>query len=186
ALCHDAVEGGDPVVDEAPDAEALARQRPPGGTDLVRHVRVVHQAAHVVRQAHWIRVGEAVLAVPDNGREFGGRQRHHGQADHHGLDDRKPQARVADRIEEEAIPRDEASQLEVADLADAAEAACVHSYQVERHAATDGLEDVEAEPATAAAHVVHYHHAARQPAVVAHIGRHEDAVLDDEGWRDAA
>src|SRR5690606_41007797 len=78
---------------------ARRRAEPP------RLLAVCDEPLHVLDQTVDVRVDEAAHAVLDGRRHFGRREPDDGHTAHHGFDDGEPQARVANRIEEEAVAR---------------------------------------------------------------------------------
>src|SRR5690606_38672508 len=88
-------------------------------------------------------------AVLDDRRHLGRRKRDDRQPNAHRLADGEPETRVANRIEEKAVPGKNARQVRVRDLAEAAERFGADADEIERHVLSDAFEDVRTEPAAA-------------------------------------
>jgi hypothetical protein len=93
--------------------------------------QVDKQRGHRRTQTLRVGVDEAAHAVFDDRGQFGGGQSHHRQAHRHRLADGKPEARVADRVEEEAEAGKEGTQTGMGNLTQSTQPLGTYTDQIE-------------------------------------------------------
>src|SRR6059058_1446870 len=103
ALSAHIAEGPVPRADEAVDVEALVGVALGALAPAARERRVVQQGSHHADEPIHVGIGVATNSVAYHRRHFRCRQRDYRHAQHHRLAHSKPEARVADGIEEEAV-----------------------------------------------------------------------------------
>src|SRR5688572_28533570 len=97
----DVAEGAVPVGHEPGQPEAIQCDLASPRTESMREHRVAKQLLHGADETVDARIDEAGLTIDDDSWHLGGRQGDDRQADHHRLAGRHPEARPADRVEEE-------------------------------------------------------------------------------------
>src|SRR5690606_29647878 len=119
--CNDLLERIVPVVHEALDREAAASLPSCACTEPRGLVRIREEPLHVLDEPIDTRIRETRDAVLDDGRHFRRRERDDRQANGHRFAHGEAETRVADRVEEESISREQHRQVRMRNLADSAD-----------------------------------------------------------------
>src|SRR5690606_35734864 len=99
------------------------------------------------------------------------------RSDAHRFANGEPEARVTDRVEDEAVARHQPRQLVVRNLAEPADRLRPEPDEIERDLLADGVEHVRAEPPAASGEPVDDDETPLDLPGVAHVRWHEHPVL---------
>lgn len=163
---------------KAADSEALPGYPLRIFSQLSGKLPIFKQRAHSLYQPIDVSVRVTAAPVFDDGSHFCGGQPDYRHAEHHRLANGQSQARVSDRIEEEAILHLKRCKIFPCNFSFAPHALGVHAHQVQRNFGPQILHNIPAEPAAPARQAVNNGKTPLEFTAIADVGRYNYAVLD--------
>lgn len=164
-----------PVLRETVDMKSLERSAASAFAKPSGFGQIAQQRSHSVHQRVYIRVNKAVFAVAYDRGEVGCGETDGRHADRHRFHDASP--RLVQRIGlKKTVTRAECRQIELANLAEAAQPFGVHAHEIKRNPRARPGGNVWPEPSAALGKMIYHHNAAFKLATVTDAVGHHDAV----------